>query len=158
VHAEHGPAAVIAFQEVTAAVADRFGMAKLKPGRHPPELELIVEKPGRHEAPSLLAQLGRFVLPWRTVEILESMLDSDAYGTTNELYLTHANDQLCRESRVLAHSIEGRWITTGDFLSFLIANIEYARQHPDMQVAKGLAEYLRHLEPVDGSAANIEHQ
>jgi len=140
------PAAVIAFQDVPAEVVDRFGMAKLRQGTQPPELESIVEKPLPKEAPSRLAQLGRFVLPWRTIEILDEMCSRHTYTAKQELYLTHANDVLCREARVLAHSIEGKWITTGDLVSFLIANIEYALHHPDPGISDGLNDYLRGLD------------
>lgn len=146
VYKQYGPAAVIAFQEVPANMADRFGMAKVKQGTQPPELESIVEKPAPKDAPSRLAQLGRFVLPWRTIEILDAMSRNQSYHATNELYLTHANDILCREARVLAHGIEGKWITTGDLVSFLIANIEYALQHEDPEISRGVTEYLRTLD------------
>lgn len=132
-------AAVIAFQEVPREEVDRYGMAKLKQGTNPRELESIVEKPSRDAAPSTLAQLGRFVLPWRTIEILETR----PLGKDNELFLTDANHILCQESRVLAHPIEGTWYTTGDPLRYLIANVEYGLRHPE--IGKGLAGYLRGL-------------
>ena len=141
-YAEHQPAAVIAFQEVLRADARRYGMAKVKPDVKPSELEHIVEKPDPGQTPSLLAQLGRFLLPWRTVEILQDMCRNNELQD-GELYLTLANDRLCREARVLAHSIEGKWMTTGDLLPYLMANVEYALRHP--VVGAGFAEYLRML-------------
>jgi UTP--glucose-1-phosphate uridylyltransferase len=148
-HRAHQPAGVVAFQEMTLADANRYAMAKLKDGTDPPELESLIEKPGPEKASSLLAQLGRFVLPWRTVEILEDMWKNDRLGLGNELYLTDANDELCREARVLAHTIEGKWLTTGDMLPFLIANVEYALAHPT--VGKPFAEYLRSLDLSGGA-------
>jgi UTP--glucose-1-phosphate uridylyltransferase len=141
VYQEYRPAAVIAFQEMSREDTYRYGMAKIKAGTEPRELEYIVEKPGPDKAPSLLAQLGRFVLPWRTVEILQSMVDENRLGADGELYLTDANDELCRECRVLVHTIEGKWMTTGDPLPFLMANVEYALEH-----TQGFAEYLRTLD------------
>jgi UTP--glucose-1-phosphate uridylyltransferase len=135
--AQQTAAAVIAFQEVSRAESVRYGMAKLKQGIDPPELESLVEKPSPEASPSTLAQIGRFVLPWRTIEILETR----PLGKDNELYLTDANRILCGESRVLAHRIEGRWYTTGDPLPYLIANIEYGLRHPE--IGEALADYLR---------------
>jgi UTP--glucose-1-phosphate uridylyltransferase len=115
-------------------------MAKLKPDTDPLELDGIVEKPSPQAAPSTLAQIGRFVLPWRTIEILEDR----PLGKDNELYLTEANRILCGESRVLAHRIEGKWLTTGDPLPYLIANVEYALRNPE--IGKALSDYLRQLQ------------
>jgi UTP--glucose-1-phosphate uridylyltransferase len=134
---EKTAAAVIAFQEVARAESVRYGMAKLKEGKNPPELESIVEKPSPQAAPSTMAQIGRFVLPWRMIEILQNC----PLGKDNELYLTDANCILCGEARVLAHAIEGIWYTTGDPLRYLIANVQYALRHPE--IGKQFADYLR---------------
>ena len=61
-------------------------------------------------------------------------------GKGEELYLTYANNRLCQESRVLAHEIEGTWLTTGDPLRFLKANVEYGLRHPE--IGEELARYL----------------
>ncbi|MCK4340712.1 MAG: UTP--glucose-1-phosphate uridylyltransferase [Phycisphaerae bacterium] len=140
VYLKHQPAAVVAFQEVPPAEISRYGSALLKPGTEPKELEHIIEKAPHDKAPSLLAQLGRFVLSPRIIEILERR----ELGLGNELYLTDAIDKLCREACVIAHPIEGEWHTTGDPLRFLITNIECALRRPDM--AKPLAAYLRKLD------------
>lgn len=133
---KHQPDAVVAFQEMPMPEACRYGLASVKPGTDPAELEWIVEKPSPAEAPSNLAQLGRFVLPWRVIDILENMEpDKD-----NELYLTNANDKLCREGRVLVHAIEGKWYTTGDPLRFLKTNVEYAAR--DKTIGREFREYL----------------
>ncbi len=139
VYERHRPAAVIAFQDMPMPEATRYGLARLKPGTDPKELEFIVEKPAVEEAPSTLAQLGRFVLPWRTVEILENQ----SVGRGNELWLTDANHTLCREGRVIAHQIEGIWYTTGDPLRYLIANVEYALRDPE--IGEEFAAYLSRL-------------
>lgn len=140
VYRRHSPAAVIAFQDMPMPEATRYGLARLKAGTEPKELEFIVEKPPVEEAPSTLAQLGRFVLPWRTIEILQTQ----PVGKGNELWLTDANHTLCREGRVLAHQIEGTWYTTGDPLRYLIANVEYALR--DREIGAEFATYLSNLE------------
>jgi UTP--glucose-1-phosphate uridylyltransferase len=134
VYQQHGPAGVIAFQQVPWPEIDRYAAAKLKGNSN--ELQSLVEKAPASEAASNLAQLGRFLLPWRIIQILEEM----DVGKGQELYLTYANNQLCQESRVLAHEIEGQWLTTGDPLRFLKANIEYALRDPSLSA--DLAVYL----------------
>jgi UTP--glucose-1-phosphate uridylyltransferase len=138
VYQKERPAGVIAFQQVPRAEIDRYAAAKLKGNTM--ELESLVEKAPAEKAASNLAQLGRFLLPWRIVEILEGM----KVGPGDELYLTYANNLLCQEARVLAHEIEGSWLTTGDPLRFLRANVEYALCNP--AIGKQFAEYLRGLD------------
>jgi len=95
---EYQPAAVIAVQEVPAHEISRYGAAKLKPGTDRNELEHIVEKPSPGEAPSNLAQLGRFVLSYKTIEILEDI----TVGEGDELWLTDAIDRLAASDSVIA--------------------------------------------------------
>ena len=63
--------------------------------------------------------------------------------------MTYANHQLCQECRVLAHEIEGNWLTTGDPLRFLKANVEYALKRPELgeEFAAYLAEVAARLPP-----------
>ena len=138
-YTKYEPGAVVAVQEVPNEVTDRYGIVKLKPGVEPPEMESIIEKPKPAEAPSNLAQFGRFVLSPRVVEILETT----ALGKGNELYLTDAIDTLSKEQRVLVESVEGTWLTTGDPLNFLKATVAYALRHPEY--GPGFTEFLRDL-------------
>ena len=142
VYRQYAPDAVIAFQEVPHEEIRHYAAAKLRENSHLKEIESLVEKPSPEEAPSDLAQLGRFVLPWKIVGILESLRNELKKGV--ELYLTFAIDRLCSQGRVLAHPIEGTWLTTGDPLRFLKANVEYALRHPD--IGREFAEYLRELD------------
>jgi UTP--glucose-1-phosphate uridylyltransferase len=140
VYARHDAAGVVAFQEIPRQETYRYGIAKLKKGTEPPELDTVVEKPEPEDAPSTLAQIGRFVLSSRVIDLLESV----QLHAGDELYLTDAIARLCRESRVLAHPIEGKWLTTGDPLRFLIANVQYALRHG--QIGREFAAYLRSLD------------
>jgi UTP--glucose-1-phosphate uridylyltransferase len=136
---KHQPAAVIAAQEVPRDEVWRYGIVALRAGTNPPEMAHILEKPKPEEAPSLLAQLGRFVLTPRVVEVLEKT----ALGKGNELYLTDALATVCKQNKVLVHNIAGQWLTTGDPLNFLKAAVQYALRHPE--VGKPFADYLRSL-------------
>jgi UTP--glucose-1-phosphate uridylyltransferase len=136
----HRPAAVLAAQEVPEKETSRYGIAQIKPGSDPPELDSIIEKPAPGQAKGRLAQLGRFVLSARIVEHLTAIEP----GPGEELYLTDAIHSLARTHRVLVHPIEGTWHTTGDPLRFLKTNIEYSLRDPE--IGRELAEYLKSLD------------
>ncbi len=133
----HEPAAVVAVQKVPDEMVPRYGIVAPKPDTDPMEMISIVEKPSLEEAPSRLAQFGRFALSYKTVEILEQT----ALGKGNELWLTDAIARLCEEDRVLVLEIAGTWYTTGDHYQLLIANIEYALADPEIRPR--LTAYLK---------------
>lgn len=141
-YAQHQPDGVIAFQEVPNSEICRYAAADLRDGTSPPEIASLVEKPEPAEAASNLAQLGRFVLPWRVIQILEEM--SRTLEAKDELYLTYANNQLCQQGRMLAHTIDGRWLTTGDPLRHLKASVLYALRHDE--IGNGFAKFLHDLD------------
>ncbi len=136
---KHNPAAVVAAQAVPREETKKYGIVAVKPNTSPAEMASIVEKPKPEEAPSLLAQLGRFVLTPRVIDVLEKT----PRGKGNELYLTDALASLCKREKVLVHPIEGQWLTTGDPLNFLKATVIYALRHPE--VGKPFKEFLGSL-------------
>jgi UTP--glucose-1-phosphate uridylyltransferase len=140
VYNTYQPGAVIAVQEVPIEEISRYGAAKLKPGTDRNELEHIVEKPSPASAPSNLAQLGRFVLSHKAIEVLENITVSQG----DELWLTDAIDRLAATDSVIVHSIEGKWFTTGDPLRFLKTTIEFALDRPDIGT-----EFARYLSELD---------
>jgi UTP--glucose-1-phosphate uridylyltransferase len=140
VYERYHPAAVLAVQEVPAEEISRYGAAKLKPGTDRNELEHIIEKPSPGEAPSNLAQLGRFVLSYKTIQVLENM----PVGQGGELWLTDAIDRLAATESVIVHPIDGEWLTTGDPLRFLKATVAFALERPD--IGAQFARYLRGLD------------
>ena len=64
-------------------------------------------------------------------------------GPGEELYLTPAIHQLSKTDRVLVHSIEGTWHTTGDPLRFMKANVEYMLR--SQEFGADFAAHLREL-------------
>jgi len=140
VYYQYEPAAVIAVQEVSPQEISRYGAAKLKLGTDRNELEHIVEKPSPDEAPSNLAQLGRFVLSYKVIEVLENL----TVGQGGELWLTDAIDRLAATDSVIVHPIQGKWFTTGDPLRFLKTTVEFALDRPDIG-----PEFARYLQGLD---------
>jgi UTP--glucose-1-phosphate uridylyltransferase len=144
---QHGVSGVIAAQSVPRAEINRYGAIALRPGKNPPELDSVVEKPDPEKAPTTLAQLGRFVLSSKIVEILAST----QLKRGEELYLTPAIHALSQRDRVLVHEIEGTWYTTGDPLRFMKTNVEYMLRHPEFG-----AEFSQYLRELDVSAFKVK--
>lgn len=140
VYERYRPAAVVAVQEVPPEEISRYGVAKLKPGSNRSELERMVEKPDPADAPSNLAQLGRFVLSYEVIPILERL----RVGKGGELWLADAIDELAATASVIVHRIQGKWFTTGDPLRFLKTTVEFALDRPD--IGPEFAAYLRSLD------------
>jgi UTP--glucose-1-phosphate uridylyltransferase len=153
VYERYRPAGVVAVQEVPLEEISRYGVPKLKPISDPLaetgtntevrpylELEHMVEKPLPAEAPSNLAQLGRFVLSYQIIRILEQLKT----GKGGELWLTDAIDELAATESVIVHPIAGKWFTTGDPLRFLKTTVEFALDRPD--IGPEFADYLRSLD------------
>ncbi len=140
VYEKYQPAGVIAVQEVPWEEISNYGAAKLKPGTDRNELESIVEKPDPAEAPSNLAQLGRFVFSGRIIDVLAGLKT----GKGGELWLTDAVAKLAATSPVLVHPIEGKWFTTGDPLRFLKTTVEFALDRPD--IGRDFAHFLKNID------------
>ena len=135
VYEKGGCDGVIAVQEVPKSEVGRYGIVKFKDGTK--ELESIVEKPTPNEAPSQLADFGRFVLNYKTVK---SILKKNT-GKGGELWLTDAiSDAASHGGKFLVHEIEGRWLTTGDPLSYMETQVLFALERSD--IGEDFAKFL----------------
>lgn len=121
---EYNLSAAVAVQRVAKTEIDRYGIVKLQYQTN--YLSEIIEKPTLKEAPSNLAVFGRFILTKKIIPILENL----PLGKDKELWLVDALHQLTKQGKVLAQPIKGEWLTTGDPLNFLKANIKYALANP----------------------------
>lgn len=121
---ERNQSVVMGCQEVLPEEVSLYGILKLKQDSPIMEIERIVEKPKREDAPSLLSNFGRFILVPEMCEILSEL----PLGKGGELWLTDAIEEYVRRgNRVVAQPVEGgRWYTTGDPLHFLQVTLEYA--------------------------------
>lgn len=104
----------------------------------------LVEKPGRAEAPSDLAVLGRYII---TPEIF-SILGRTLPGVGGEIQLTDALNALAQEQPVWAYTFEGRRYDVGERLGFLEATIEYALRREELR--DGLITFLAGLPELAG--------
>lgn len=124
----HGKSVVVA-NEVPMDRINQYGVLDLggKPlANGVGEVKGFVEKPKQEVAPSNLAILGRYVLTARHMEILADTKP----GAGNEIQLTDAIDQVCREEGVLGSVFGGKHFDCGDKVGFQMANLYFALQDP----------------------------
>jgi UTP--glucose-1-phosphate uridylyltransferase len=99
----------------------------------------LVEKPPRHEAPSDLAIIGRYIL---TPDIFAS-LHATGKDKSGEIQLTNGLRHLLKSRPIYACEVDGVRHDTGNKLGFLKASIYFAMKRPEL--AKELTEYLSSL-------------
>lgn len=130
---------VIGVQKVPKHLVSRYGIVKLKPRTR--EMEFVIEKPSPDKAPSQLAQFGRMVLTPEIVEILHKT----KLGKGNELWVTDAiSEYVGQGGRFMVEEVsDGKWLTTGDPLNYLIATVDYALEREDL--SEDFRAYLKSL-------------
>lgn len=133
---------VVAVQEIPKKEVVRYGIIKLAPGSKD-KMQDAIEKPSIKEAPSRLAQFGRFVLNKEIIDIAYSAYKKGKLGKDNELWIIDIIKKYNQKNPVYIKKIEGQWMTTGDPLRFLQTSINYALQRNDMK--KELKEFIKAL-------------
>jgi UTP--glucose-1-phosphate uridylyltransferase len=88
----------------------------------------MVEKPAAGTAPSNLTILGRYILQ---PEIFDT-LSAKETGAGGEIQITDAMIRLLRTQPFHALKYEGRTFDCGSKLGFLLANVAYALERPDL--------------------------
>lgn len=132
-------ALMIGVQKVEKNTVNRYGIVKLKEGTM--EIEDIIEKPSIKEAPSELADFGRMILDQEIINILRNT----ALGKGNELWIVDAIKTYVKNGgKFLAKKVEGgEWMTTGDPLNYLKANLAYAFERED--IGDEIKKYAKEL-------------
>ncbi len=97
----------------------------------------MVEKPAVGSAPSNQSIIGRYILPARTMTLLKETKP----GAGGEIQLTDALDALIAEMPVQANSMQGRTYDCGSRLGYLIANLKYGLEDPE--IGARLAAWIR---------------
>jgi len=95
------------------------------------QLNNLIEKPRKEEAPSNLAIASRYIL---TPEIFDE-LDNTPRSKNNEIQLTDAMCSLMRKQGFHAVKIKGKRHDAGDKLSFLCSTVEFALNRPEFRDA-----------------------
>jgi len=138
-HLERGAAATLAVQEVPHEEINRYASIEYKEGaNYKFEMKRGHEKLPIDEAPSDMAQFGRFVFSY---DVINTALRSST-GKDGELWVIDILNKLVDEGKtVIAPPIDGKWLTTGDPLRYLKATFEFAMQRDDLK--KDLIPYLK---------------
>ncbi len=143
VYQDQKPEAVLGVQEVPDSEVERYGTVKYKENSdYKYDIEEGYEKLPPSEAPSNMAQFGRFVFSYNVIE--EAMETS--LGKDNELWIMDILNRIAHQKgkRVIGQPIEGEWHTTGDPLRYLKTSIKFALRRDD--VGPELKKYLKELE------------
>lgn len=131
---------MIGVQEVPRDQVNRYGIVSLK-NKKTMQLDGIVEKPDINSAPSRLADFGRMILNQDIIDVLRKT----KLGKGKELWIVDAiRDYIKAGGEFYAKKIEdGQWLTTGDPLNLLKANLEYALDRKELR--DFLKKYLRNI-------------
>lgn len=125
-------AIVIAVKDVGKAEIHKYGCAQyIDDPDYPNRISAMLEKLPADKAPSTFAQSGRFVVSPKVFPILETQ----GLSRDNELWFADAENTLAKTDVVLTQSYDQKhdWLTTGDPLQWLKANIVVALQNPKLK-------------------------
>ena len=123
---------------------DRYGFAggeEVEPGVI--DSKVIIEKPGKDNAPSDLATVSGFLLTPDIFEYLDEALKS--LGEGDELYYNDALKLMLKDGKkVMAVEIkDGKYYDTGNKLEYVKTVVEFALNHKDLNGK--FREYLKSL-------------
>ena len=137
-----GRAVTVAVQKVPQSEVKRYGIYKLVEGSKD-RVKDAVEKPKPDNAPSRLAQFGRFILNHKIIDILESDFKKGKLGKSGELWLIDAIVNYAKKKPVYASEISGEWMTTGDPLRYMKTQVRYALARSD--IGEEFVKFLKSL-------------
>lgn len=123
---------------------DRYGFAggkQLEPGVI--DCETIIEKPGKENAPSDLANVSGYLLTPDIFEYLDKVLENLKEG--QEFYYNDALKLMLEDGKhVLAVEIkDGKYYDTGNKLEYMKTQVEFALKDPEMNGE--FKEFLKNL-------------
>jgi UTP--glucose-1-phosphate uridylyltransferase len=140
---ERADGPVIAVERVPEDQVSSYGIVDVEPapqlGRGVFRIKNLVEKPPRHEAPSNLAIIGRYIL---TPDIFPA-LRGTARDKSGEIQLTNGMKHLLSSRPLYAYEIDGVRHDTGNKLGFLKAVVYFGLKRPEL--APAFRDYLDSL-------------
>jgi UTP--glucose-1-phosphate uridylyltransferase len=128
-------------ERVDSGAIENYGVADLGGELSEPfksiSLKGLVEKPSPEDAPSNLAVLGRYILPSKVLDLLETTLA----GVGGEIQLTDALDELLKRDGLNAFETDAEIFDCGNKQGYLSANLAVGMRDPDTrQAIKALIE------------------
>lgn len=127
---QYQPDEIIGVKDVGPNEIAHYGSAQyFDDPKYPNRISAMLEKLPADQAPSTMAQGGRFLV---TTKIF-SLLETQGLSRDGELWFTDASNSLAKQGIVLTQSFENNenWLTTGDPLRWLQANITLALRNPE---------------------------
>jgi UTP--glucose-1-phosphate uridylyltransferase len=121
---------IIAVKDVGRNEIAKYGSAQyIDDPKYPNRLIAMLEKLPADQAPSTFAQGGRFLVTSKVF----SLLKTQGLSRDGELWFSDASNTLAKQGIVLTQAFEGEenWLTTGDPLRWLVANITLALQNSE---------------------------
>ena len=134
---------VIAVKDVGKEEISRYGSAQyINDPQYPNRISAMLEKLPADQAPSTMAQGGRFVV---SASKIFPVLTTQGLSRDNELWFADAENTLAKTDIVLTQAFENDqdWMTTGDPLRWLEANISMALQTPSFR--DDLIKFIKNL-------------
>ncbi|NUF13298.1 UTP--glucose-1-phosphate uridylyltransferase GalU [Acinetobacter oleivorans] len=128
---ESSQAAQIMVEAVPDHLVDQYGIVNVKQSPNEGEsiaMQGIIEKPAIGSAPSNLSVVGRYILPAKIMQLLEST----PKGAGNEIQLTDAIAMLQETDTVEAYRMQGQTFDCGSKLGYLKAVLHYGVVHPKL--------------------------
>lgn len=135
--------AQIMVEAVPDHLVDQYGIVDVK---HLPNegesivMQGIVEKPALGTAPSNLSVVGRYILPAKIMQLLETT----PKGAGGEIQLTDAIAALQQLENVEAYRMQGQTFDCGNKLGYLKAVLHYGVDHP--KLGEAFKDLIKELE------------
>ena len=118
-------------ERVGSGAIENYGVADLGGEGSAPfksvALKGLVEKPAPKDAPSNLAVVGRYILPSKVLDLLETTIA----GVGGEIQLTDALDELLKLDGLNAFETDADIFDFGNKQGFLSANLAVGMRDPD---------------------------
>jgi len=122
------PAAVLGVQKVPWDQIYRYASIEYAKNTNNNQALQILEKLPKNEAPSNMAQFGRFVFSYDVIKEAQKT----PTGKGNELWIADILNRLAKKNLVIAQPIKGEWMTTGDPLNYLKTTVKFALARQDL--------------------------
>lgn len=126
------PVAMLAVQEVPWEEVERYGTVRYKKGTRIYQMAEILEKMPREKALSNMAQFGRFIFTYKVIRQAEEDYKKKRFGKDGELWVSDILNRLAKKYKVIAQPIKGKWMTTGDPLRYMKAQVQFALARKDI--------------------------
>lgn len=127
-HEQYPDSCIVAIEEVSSEEVYNYGVidGKLLTGSTDVyQVNNMVEKPNKEDAPSNLAIIGRYILTPKIFSVLEKT-QPDKNG---EIQITDALMTLAKQGKVIAYKFQGKRYDCGSIKGFLAATNHLAKWH-----------------------------